>query len=73
MEPLHRNHSASSLCLAIKLEMYYRHRKSQVRRDLSKSFVDTLNVCSLELPVAAYISLMHRSSLRKPDFRDLFL
>lgn len=49
--------------LDIKLGMYYRHRKSQIWRHLSKSFLDTLNVCSLELPVAAHISLMHRSSL----------
>lgn len=59
----HRNHSVSYFCLAIKLEMYYRHRKSQIFRDLSKSFLESFNMCSLELPVAAHISLMHRSSL----------
>lgn len=63
MEQLHRNYVIFFLCLAIKLEMFCRDRKSQVCRDLSKSFVDTFNVCSLELPVTAYIFLMYRSSL----------
>lgn len=72
MEPLHRNHSGSYLCLAIKLEMYDRHRKSQICRDLSKPFVDIQCV-----QFGAASSCLHFSNVQelpsKPDFCDLLL